>query len=315
MSSPLVSVLIPVFNAGKYLRPAVESILEQSYTNLEVIIIDDGSTDGCMSSIQDLKDPRIRVVCQSNAGKPSALNRALEIVSGEFYAVQDADDLSYSNRIERQVHCLQETLELAAVLTGWDVILNNRRMAPRFRPKGVEECRRDVERIRMPAHDPTAMYRMRDVKALRYAPTMRAVEGFDYILQVGEKFPMVVLGECLYSYRIHSNSLMHRSLDRTQSLAQSVLERAAERRGVPLESTLLDSPASRRRWNEYGLVAHFMESVLDLRRARQLIKALATAWQCLRLRPFDKIYYKPLVYALLPETVISFYRTRKLTSA
>ena len=87
---PLVSVLMPVFNAGEYLRPALESVLKQTYSHLEIIIIDDGSTDGCMDSIKDLTDQRLRLCYQPNAGRTSALNRGLEMLSGEFYATQDA---------------------------------------------------------------------------------------------------------------------------------------------------------------------------------------------------------------------------------
>lgn len=103
MAKPLVSILISVYNAGGYLRPSVQSILSQTYSNLEILIIDDGSTDHCMDTIADLKDPRIRVISQENAGKAVALNRALAVLSGEFYAIQDADDVSYPTRIERQV--------------------------------------------------------------------------------------------------------------------------------------------------------------------------------------------------------------------
>ena len=312
MTAPLVSVLIPAFNAGRYLRPAVKSILEQSYTNLEIIVIDDGSTDGCINSILDFNDGRIRLLSQANAGKPAALNRALGTMSGEFYALQDADDLSHPNRIERQVRCLQQRSELAAVFTGWEIILNDRRLAPRFRAKSPDECRRDIERLRMPAHDPTGMYRLACVKDFRYEPSLSIGEGFDYILRVGEKFPMMVLGDCLYSYRVHFNSLMQKHQDSTQAIAQRILVRASQRRGIQLNAALLDGSASRRRWREHGTVTHFMESVLDLRRSGQPVRALVTAWECVRLRPADKLYYRPLLYAFAPQSLIEFYRSRKI---
>ena len=76
-NNPLVSVLIPVYNAGEYLRPALKSIIEQTYSNLEIIVIDDGSTDACIDTITDVKDSRIRIVSQENAGKSAALNYGL----------------------------------------------------------------------------------------------------------------------------------------------------------------------------------------------------------------------------------------------
>src|SRR5262245_43772835 len=99
-NEPLISVIMPVYNAGEYLRPAVESILAQSYRNWELIIIDDGSTDGCLARLDDVRDPRIQRFSQENAGKPVAMNRGLTVARGAFYALQDADDLSHPSRLE-----------------------------------------------------------------------------------------------------------------------------------------------------------------------------------------------------------------------
>jgi len=140
MTEPLVSILISVYNAGEYLLPSVQSTLSQTFSNLEILIIDDGSTDGCMASIANLKDPRMRVISQENCGKAVALNRALQELSGKFYAIQDADDISYPQRIERQVKCMLENTNLAAVFTGHDIILDGRHVAPRFAGKSIEQC-------------------------------------------------------------------------------------------------------------------------------------------------------------------------------
>ncbi len=200
---PLVSVIICVYNAGEYLRHAVESIVKQRYEKIEIIIVDDGSTDGCMRSLNDIGDERIRRIAQRNAGKPFALNRALSELRGEFYAIQDADDLSHPFRIEHQLRCMQEHPEVAAVFCGHEIVLNGRHLAPRFRAKNSEECRADIRAFRMPAHDPTVMYRVEAVRGMRYEEALRIGQGFDYILRVGEQYPMMVLGECLYSYRVH----------------------------------------------------------------------------------------------------------------
>src|SRR5262249_9575451 len=146
------------YNGGDFLRPSVESILRQTYVNLEVLLVDDGSTDGCFATIQDLLDPRIRILRQENRGKPAALNYALAELRGAFYAVQDADDLSHPRRIEKQLECMREHPDVAAVFCGYDLILNGRRVAPRFAPKNHLQCRSDIEKMAMPGHDPTAMY-------------------------------------------------------------------------------------------------------------------------------------------------------------
>ena len=117
--APLVTIVMCVYNAGEYLRPSLLSVVGQTYRNLDILIVDDGSTDGCFESIQDLlSDVRIRITRQANAGKPVAFNRALDMIRGEFYAIQDADDISHPDRIEKQVRAFLDKPELAAVFCG-----------------------------------------------------------------------------------------------------------------------------------------------------------------------------------------------------
>src|SRR5687767_14591739 len=97
---PLVSVIICTYNAGNYLRDAITSILSQTHRNLEVLVVDDGSSDGSAEAAhKTINDERVRWLNQNNAGKPVALNRALNEIRGEFYAIQDADDISHPSRI------------------------------------------------------------------------------------------------------------------------------------------------------------------------------------------------------------------------
>ena len=98
--TPRVAVIIPVYNARPYLRSAVESVLGQTWQNLEVILVDDGSTDHSLDAVTDIDDRRLVIVRQANAGKPAAMNRALAMVDSDYYAINDADDLSHPQRIE-----------------------------------------------------------------------------------------------------------------------------------------------------------------------------------------------------------------------
>jgi len=314
-TEPLVSVLLPVYNAGEYLRPSVQSIISQTYSNLEILIINDGSTDGCIDSIADLNDSRIRVITQKNAGKSAVLNHALQELSGTFYAIQDADDISYPHRIERQVQCMLENPELAAVFTSYDIILDERRLAPRFTGKDIEECRRDIEQMRMPAADATGMFRMAMVGKIRYEPTLKVGQGYDHILRVGEHYSMMVLGECLYSVRYNYDSTTRRDWPLRRKKVKEVLKRAYQRRGLDMSEHFSSKPSSTAKFlyreQEHGIVPHFMESVLDLRCAGRNWQALKTALICLSLHPLDPHYYKPLAYFLAPVSLIKYYRSQK----
>ena len=112
-SPSLVSVLLPVFNAGKFLLPAVLSIIHQTYSEWELILIDDGSSDGWIKSIEELNHPQIFIYRnKKNIGLAASLNRAIHLASGKYFARMDADDLAFTNRLELQVKFLEENLDI-----------------------------------------------------------------------------------------------------------------------------------------------------------------------------------------------------------
>jgi glycosyltransferase involved in cell wall biosynthesis len=315
MSKSLVSVIIPVYNAGAYLRPSVESILSQTYSILEVLIIDDGSTDGCIDTIADIKDSRIRIIIQKHEGRSSAMNRGLDELSGDFYIAQDADDVSHPCRVDRQVQYLLRNRDLAAVFTGHGLIINHRHVAQRFAAKNVQDCSADIERFRMPAIGATAMYRVSMVSDFRFEPTLKLAEDLDYILRIGEQYPLAVLGDCLYFYRIHKGASTKQDPILNRKMEHAAFIRACRRRGIELdtfESVDLNSKLrSLRRRRNMDTIPHFIECILDLRRTGQNWHALKTAVECLRLRPFDLYHYKPMVFFIIPIALISYYRTVK----
>src|SRR5262245_4518179 len=105
MQPPLASVIIPAYNAERFLRQAVESALAQSYPNVEVLVIDDGSTDGTRQLADELAkaDGRLRVITQQNAGVGAARNRGIAEARGKYIAPLDADDFWYPEKLARQV--------------------------------------------------------------------------------------------------------------------------------------------------------------------------------------------------------------------
>lgn len=115
---PLITVAMPIYNAGIHLRLAVLSIVSQTYTNWEMLIIDDGSTDNALDTIADINDPRIRIFIDGiNKGLAARLNQAVDLAGGDYFARMDHDDISYPDRFLNQVKCLQanNSLDLLAV--------------------------------------------------------------------------------------------------------------------------------------------------------------------------------------------------------
>jgi len=116
MGQPQVSVVIPVWNGERYLKEAIESILNQDFPDFELIIIDDGSTDDSgRIAVTFAHDKRVIVLTQENAGVVVARNNGLQIAKGEFVAFLDADDIAKRDRFSKQVAYLQANPEVAVV--------------------------------------------------------------------------------------------------------------------------------------------------------------------------------------------------------
>ena len=116
-----VSVILPVYNGQAFLREALESILRQTYRNVEIIAIDDGSTDASLEILQEYRE-KISVHTQENSGVCVARNRGVEIASGDLIAFMDQDDIWYEHKLERQVEELRSSEQVAFVYSDFDLI-------------------------------------------------------------------------------------------------------------------------------------------------------------------------------------------------
>ena len=119
MKPPLISCIVPVFNGERYLGEALDSILAQSYQPLEIIVVDDGSTDST-ASVANRYQQRIRYLWQTNAGEAAARDHGLKVAQGELIAFLDADDLWHSDKLTRQMTLLREQPEVDISFTHFN---------------------------------------------------------------------------------------------------------------------------------------------------------------------------------------------------
>lgn len=119
---PKISVVMSVYNGERYLGEAVESIFNQTFSDFEFIIINDGSTDRTPEILTEIDDPRAKVINQPNRGLTASLNRAIRLAKGEYIARMDADDISEPTRLERQVEVLDRDPDVVLVACWYEVI-------------------------------------------------------------------------------------------------------------------------------------------------------------------------------------------------
>jgi glycosyltransferase involved in cell wall biosynthesis len=113
---PFVTIGIPFYKDALYLRYAIQSVINQTYTNWELILMDDGSADGSLDIAKSFSDPRVRVVSDgANKGLPARLNEIVTLANGDYVARMDADDIMAIDRIEKQVSYLQSHPEIDVI--------------------------------------------------------------------------------------------------------------------------------------------------------------------------------------------------------
>lgn len=138
---PLVSILFPCYNAEKYLRYSLESILNQDYKNLEIICINDGSSDSTSAILRDYKNHDDRIVIvnnESNIGLINSLNRGLKLVKGDYFARMDADDYSTPDRISEQVKFMQLNQDIDLVSSAYNYFYQDGQKKEYVAPIAIE---------------------------------------------------------------------------------------------------------------------------------------------------------------------------------
>lgn len=222
--TPLITVAMPVFNGGAPLRSAVLSIVNQTVSDWELLIIDDGSTDGCVDLIQDINDARIRVIRDGvNKGLAVRLNEAIELARGRYFARMDADDISYPERLAKQFAFMEA--HPTVDLVGCRVMLFNDEGEPKgyfpFKGAHAKICRYPWRGFDL-AH-PTWFGRIDWFKRSGYRNVMRA-EDQDLLLRAFRQSCFACVPEVLFAYRLGSASLGRRLRGRQALFNRQIAE-------------------------------------------------------------------------------------------
>ncbi|MDG6218134.1 MAG: glycosyltransferase [Candidatus Thermoplasmatota archaeon] len=203
---PIVSVIMPVYNNEKYLRESIESILNQTYTNFEFIIIDDCSSDSSWDIIQiySEKDPRIiPIKNEKNLKIPKTRNKGIKISKGKYIVVQDGDDVSCPDRIEKQVEFMEKHTEYGALGSNMYVIDSNSEViGERIYINDFKKIKKAITRYN-PIAQPSVIIRNSLLKNEigNYNEDLIRCSDYDLWIRIGLKYKIGNLQESLVKYR------------------------------------------------------------------------------------------------------------------
>jgi glycosyltransferase involved in cell wall biosynthesis len=209
---PKVSIVLTVYNAEKYIEQSVGSIVSQTFEDFEFLIVDDGSTDSTLKKLQQIDDPRVRIIQQSNQGQTNALITGIEKAQGELIARIDADDYSLPNRLKYQVEFMDKHPKVVLCGTRFQELYGDD-LCPQRVPFACtdDEIKNTISRYNPFAHS-AAMYR-RDAyfKTGGYAKSF--IIGMDYdlwirLMEIGEAHN---IEEVLTVCRVHKESISMRN--------------------------------------------------------------------------------------------------------
>jgi len=271
-----------VYNGERFLRQAVDSILNQTFTDFEFIVVNDGSTDGTAEILSGYAetDLRLRVVTQENRGLIKSLNRAIGVARGEYIARMDADDISMPERLAIQVCWLDTHPQIAVLGTRYDEIDENGRVVRRGnRCVGSTLVERALLQGNSSVfcHGSIMFRRVCFEHVGGYRKQFKHAEDYDLWLRMAEHYELDNVAETLYQHRLRLDSVSFEYFLQQQRGAAFALECTRLRRGGLPEFPFfpVDLPPSRREMGEYHLrmgtvflqLGHVKKARAELRKA------------------------------------------------
>ncbi len=221
LTLPKVSIILPVYNCGNYIEESIESLLTQSFKNIEIIVIDDFSSDDTVEKILLFDDSRIKLYKnKENLGISKCLNLGISNSNGEYIARMDGDDISHKDRILKQVEFLELNTDIEICGTGYKILGKNQFFQPKL--SYVEIIIQLT--LDCPIAHPTIMGRRRIFEKYQYAFEFEPCEDLELWTRLVPKYKFANLEEKLLSYRVHSQQVSTKSSSLQIELSKNMIE-------------------------------------------------------------------------------------------
>jgi glycosyltransferase involved in cell wall biosynthesis len=266
MKTPLVTVLMPVFNGEKYLNKAIQSIIDQTYDNFEFLILDDGSTDNSIRIVKSYNDSRIRhIISPVNRGIEKTLNKGLKLAEGKYIARMDCDDISLPRRLQNQVAYMEQNPEIGVLGAAMQIIKNGRPTKVRRWPATDYQIKIHLL-FQNPLSHPVIMIRKETLNGIDYPEDCNYCEDYRLWTILASHTKFANLPDILLQYRIHDNQI-------TKKLSQLSASGARKAREAYIINLFPDSSP------EELLIHHQIserDRNINLIKAKQWLEKLAT---------------------------------------
>jgi glycosyltransferase involved in cell wall biosynthesis len=228
--TPKISVVMSVYNGEKHLRESIDSILNQTFTDFEFIIINDGSTDHTKQILESYSDPRIRLFHQKNIGLTKSLNRGLNVANGEYIARQDADDISLPNRLEIQLQSMRSNRSLVLVGSFVHVINSHGRKLHLIKyPTHSDQIRDSLLERSCFCHGSVIFDKGLVNRLGGYCEEFKYAQDYDLWLRVSEHAEVSNIASPLYKLRFDSDSItFNKRME--QHVCSEVIKKIAKKR-------------------------------------------------------------------------------------
>ena len=242
MTSDLVSVVIPVYNSEKFLEECLNSILTQSYRNVEIIAVDDGSTDASLDILERHSD-KISIISQKNQGLASALNLGISKMKGDWFKWFSPDDVMYSNTIETLIDEAKNHPDNTIIYSNWNIIDDTGNILREFHESNYNELSELDFNIRLLDGQqinvnttliPATLFKKYGVRELDDPVAI----DYDFFLRSAllhdAKFRLT--SQPLVKYRIHSDQLSHKNISKTLNYISEIKDEILMKLDEPLRN-------------------------------------------------------------------------------
>ena len=235
MEQPLVSVVMPAFNAGKYIQAAIQSIFDQTYDNWELIIIDDASNDNTFSIACTFQNDLKVTILQNetNRGIVYSRNKGIALAKGKYIAILDSDDIALPMRLELQVNYMQDHPALGAIGSFYYVINNEGKKQASIKVPSDPMDIATFLLFNVSFCHSTLMMKASIAKQYQYRKGFDIIEDYEIAYRISRDFPLGNLTEYTVQYRVHGLNISIEKKERLLMLRKQIDQLVLEDLGIP----------------------------------------------------------------------------------